>query len=74
MTDSAQIIKSMERPPSKQSLVTLAQQVGIELVHIATLFSAYVALPGVGVAVASFVKEVKGGVGECNGAECAYKR
>lgn len=64
----------IKRPPSKQSLVALAQQVGVELVHVAALLAADVALPGVGVAVAAFVQEVQRGVGERDGAEGAHQR
>lgn len=63
----------MKRPPSKQSLVTLAQEMGVELVDVAALFPADVALPGVGVAVAALVQEVQGGVGERDGAEGAHQ-
>lgn len=64
----------IERPPSKQSLMALAKKVRVEFVDVAALFAADVALPGVGVAVAPFVQEVEGGVGECYRAECTYKR
>lgn len=47
---------------------------GVELVHVAALLAADVALPGVGVAVAAFVEEVQGGVGERYGAEGTYER
>lgn len=63
-----------ERPPCDQSLVALAQQVGVELVDVAALLAADVALPGVGVAVAALVQEVERGVGEGDGAERAHQR
>lgn len=47
---------------------------GVELVHVAALLAADVALPGVGVAVAALVQEVQGGVGEGDGAERAHER
>lgn len=62
----------IERPPGKQSLVTLAEEVRVELVDVAALLAADVALPGVGVAVAALVEEVEGGVGERYSAERAY--
>lgn len=46
---------------------------GVELVHVAALLAADVALPGVGVAVAALVQEVQGGVGERDGAEGAHE-
>lgn len=64
----------MERPPCKQSLVALAQQVGVELVDVAALLAADVALPRVGVAVAALVQEVQGRVRERYGAEGAHER
>lgn len=54
--------------------MTLAEQVRVEVVHVAALLAADVALPGVGVAVAALVQEVQRGVGERNGAECTYER
>lgn len=64
----------IKRPPGKQSLVALAQQVGVEVVHVAALLAADVALPGVGLAVAALVQEVQRGVGERDGAERAHER
>lgn len=54
--------------------MTFAEQVRVELVHVAALLAADVALPGVGVAVAALVQEVEGGVGERDGAERADQR
>lgn len=54
--------------------MALAQQVGVELVDVAALLAADVALPGVGVAVAALVQEVERGVGERDGAEGAHQR
>lgn len=64
----------VERPPCKQSLVALTQQVGVEVVDAAALLAADVALPGVGVAVAALVQEVQRRVGERDGAERAHQR
>lgn len=47
---------------------------GVEVVHVAALLAADVTLPGVGVAVAAFMQEVQGGVGEGNAAERTYER
>lgn len=55
------------------SLVALAEQVRIELVHIVTLLSADVALPRVAFAVTAFVEEVQRLIGEFNAAEQALK-
>lgn len=54
--------------------MTFAEQVGVELVDVAALLAADVALPGVGVAVAALVQEVERGVGERDGAEGAHER
>lgn len=64
----------VERPPCKQSLVALTQQVGVEFVHVAALLSADVALPRVGVAMAALVEEIQRRVWERDGAECADER
>lgn len=61
----------MERPPRKQSLVTLAQQVGVKLVDIAALLSADIALPWIRVAVTTLVQEVQCRIRECYGAKRA---
>lgn len=55
------------------SLVTLAQQVRIELVHVVQLLAAYVALPRVALAVTALVQEVQGLVGELDAAEEALQ-
>lgn len=54
--------------------MALAQQVGVELVHVAALLAADVALPGVGVAVAAFVQEIQGRVRESYRAKRTYER
>lgn len=64
----------IEQPPCKQSLMALAQQVGVELVYVAALLAADVALPRVRVTVAPFVQEVQRGVGERDGAKRADER
>lgn len=50
-------------------LVALAQQMRIELVHIAQLLTANVALPRIALAVAALVQEVQRLIGELNAAE-----
>lgn len=54
--------------------MALAQQVGVELVHVAALLAADVALPGVGVAVAALVQEIQGRVRESYRAKRTYER
>lgn len=54
--------------------MTLAEQVGVELVDVAALLAADVALPRVGVAVAALVQEVQRRVGERDAAERAHQR
>lgn len=65
---------AVERPPGKQSLVALAEQMRVEFVHVTALFAADVALPRVGVAVAALVEEVERGVRERDGTEGADER
>jgi hypothetical protein len=45
-------------------LMTLAEQVRIELVEIAALLPAYIAFPGIALAMAALVQEIKGLVRE----------
>lgn len=54
--------------------MALTQQVGVELIHVAALLAADVALPGVGVAVAALVEEIQRGVRECYRAKRTYER
>ena len=54
--------------------MALAQQVGVELVHVAALLAADVALPGVRFAVAALVQEIQRGVRECYSAKRTYER
>lgn len=53
--------------------MTLAQQVGVELVHIAALLTANVAFPWVRIAVTALMQEVQGGVRECYRAKRTYE-
>lgn len=49
--------------------MAFAEQMGVELVHVAHLFAADVALPRVALAVAALVQEVQRLVGELDAAE-----
>lgn len=53
------------------SLVRLAEQVRVELVHVVAHFRADVTLPGVVLGVAALVQKVERAVGEEDAAECA---
>lgn len=59
--------------PRLTSLVALAEQMGVEFVHIAHLLAADVALPRIALAVATLVEEVQRLVGELDAAEQALQ-
>lgn len=59
--------------PRLTSLVTLAEQMGVEFVNVAHLLAADVALPRIALAVATLVKEVQCLIGELDSAEQALQ-